>query len=120
MKTALRLFTGLAVVACANFTSPEPGVGIAVPAFASVDEDHNGSVNREEFQKLTSTLFDQLDTNHDGVLSPDEYNQLRPRPPRARPNEEGGYGGGRRRPRGGGGYPGGGFPGGGGGGLPPF
>lgn len=66
-----------------------------------VDWNHDGVVDFNEFAATARSLFDQLDTNGDGVLSPQELN---PRgTPQSKPNGEGGQtpGGHRRGGRGG-------------------
>ncbi len=65
-----------------------------------VDWNHDGVVDFNEFAATARSLFDQLDTNGDGVLSPQELN---PRgTPQSKPKgQEGGQGQGGRRRRGG-------------------
>ena len=61
-----------------------------------VDWNHDGVVDFNEFAATARSLFDQLDTNGDGVLSPQELN---PRgAPQSKPNaQEGGQSQGRHR-----------------------
>ena len=86
VKNAALLWVSIAVVGCASSASrepgPRPGLGVAVPTFSSVDGSHDGSIDRAEFEKLADTLFDRIDTDHNGVLSEQEYNQLLRGPPR--------------------------------------
>jgi len=42
--------------------------------FDQIDTNHDGVITRDEYNRLS--LFDQLDTNRDGVLTPDEYARL--------------------------------------------
>merc|ERR1712176_30553 len=42
--------------------------------FDQIDTNHDGVITREEYARLN--VFDQLDTNHDGVLSREEYARL--------------------------------------------
>merc|ERR1712151_527755 len=48
--------------------------------FDQIDTNHDGGITREEYARLN--LFDQIDTNHDGVITREEYarlhTQLRP------------------------------------------
>ncbi len=54
-----------------------------------IDWNHDGYVDFDEFATASRTLFEQLDTDHNGILTPQE---MRPRAP----NQNGG-GGFRRR-----------------------
>lgn len=40
--------------------------------FTMVDTDHDGMITRDEFMSHARTKFDQMDTNHDGTISKDE------------------------------------------------
>jgi len=46
--------------------------------FDQIDTNHDGVITREEYARLN--LFDQLDTNHDGVLTREEYARLHMQP----------------------------------------
>merc|ERR1712087_29876 len=48
--------------------------------FDQIDTNHDGVITREEYARLN--LFDQIDTNHDGVITREEYARLhmQPRP----------------------------------------
>merc|ERR1711879_813688 len=46
--------------------------------FDQIDTNHDGVITREEYARLN--LFDQIDTNHDGVLSREEYARLNLQP----------------------------------------
>merc|ERR1712151_345070 len=48
--------------------------------FAQIDTNHDGVITEEEYARWN--LFDQIDTNHDGVITRDEYAKLpmKPRP----------------------------------------
>jgi len=75
----------VAAVGVAGFTggafaqsSASPGAG--APAFDVADANHDGFVDFTEalaaYPGLTQNNFDQVDTNKDGKLTADEYNQL--------------------------------------------
>ena len=79
-----------------------------------VDWNHDGVVDYDEFAATARSLFDQLDTNGDGVLTPAELK------PKGSGPGQGEKGGSEQRGHGGpGGGPGGGGPGGGRGGGSP-
>jgi hypothetical protein len=42
--------------------------------FDQIDTNHDGVISQEEYNRLS--LFDQLDTNRDGILTREEYNRL--------------------------------------------
>merc|ERR1712187_81648 len=46
--------------------------------FDLIDTNHDGVITREEYARLS--LFDQIDTNHDGVLTREEYARLNMQP----------------------------------------
>merc|ERR1711988_1440610 len=46
--------------------------------FDQIDTNHDGVITREEYARLN--LFDQIDTNHDGVLTREEYARLNLQP----------------------------------------
>ena len=85
-RRSLALFASLALgsgLAAAQFTvGPAPATGAKLPAaqpaglFGKLDTDGNGSISRKEAAASGGTLarnFDALDTNHDGLLSPAEF-----------------------------------------------
>merc|ERR1712187_629219 len=43
-----------------------------------IDANHDGVITREEYARLN--LFDQIDTNHDGVITREEYARLHMQP----------------------------------------
>jgi hypothetical protein len=51
---------------------PPPGGPHGPPRFEDIDGDHDGVISLAEFQQLLERHFAMLDTNHDGVLSRDE------------------------------------------------
>lgn len=66
-----------------------------------VDWNHDGFVDFQEFAAAPRSLFDQMDANGDGQLTPDELN------PQHGQRPDGGHGWGGRRGHGGGEGPGG-------------
>jgi hypothetical protein len=103
----LGISTLLLGVACTHHPDPGEGSGARLPriAFSELDENEDGSVDAEEFERVTAALFERLDGDRDRRLSEEEYEKLLERPRR-----HGRRGGSR------GGWPeGGGWPGGGGG-----
>jgi hypothetical protein len=73
-----------------------------------VDWNQDGCIDYTEFSAAPYSLFDQLDADHDGKLTPKELQHAGGRPPtQAQPQTEKPSGGGHRRRRGG---PGGGAP----------
>lgn len=38
-----------------------------------MDEDRSGGISKEEFLKFHEQLFDEIDTNHDGQISTEEW-----------------------------------------------
>merc|ERR1712151_505455 len=61
------------------------GPSMGAPAYAQnlfdqIDTNHDGVITRDEYARLS--LFDQIDTNHDGVITSEEYArlQMQPRP----------------------------------------
>lgn len=74
-----------------------------------VDWNQDGCIDFNEFSGNTLSLFDTLDTNQDGQLSPQELNAAAPRTPGQGGQPGSGSGGhhGRGRHGGGGGMPGG-------------
>merc|ERR1712178_401513 len=46
--------------------------------FNQIDTNHDGVITREEYARLS--LFDQIDTNHEGVLTREEYARLNMQP----------------------------------------
>ncbi|HZZ93270.1 MAG TPA: EF-hand domain-containing protein [Usitatibacter sp.] len=46
--------------------------------FDQIDTDRNGQISPEELkaahQKMRAAMFDRMDANHDGVISRDEFN----------------------------------------------
>lgn len=84
---SLMLFASLAAgsgLAAAQF-SVGPGAAPATSAsakpsdtFSKLDADGNGSISREEAGAAGSSVprnFDALDTNKDGMLSPEEFDR---------------------------------------------
>ena len=65
-----------------------------------VDWNHDGTVDFEEFAATERSLFDQMDANGDGILTPDELNPRLRNAPGKEP-EGGGRRGGHGRGRGG-------------------
>jgi Ca2+-binding EF-hand superfamily protein len=45
-------------------------------ALSTLDSNHDGRVSREEFVNAPTRLFDQADTNHDGVVDSAELQAL--------------------------------------------
>jgi len=73
-----------------------------------VDWNQDGCIDFNEFSGNTLSLFDTLDTNQDGQLSPQELNAAAPRAPGGQPGSgSGGHHGRGRHGGGGGGMPGG-------------
>lgn len=73
-----------------------------------VDWNQDNCIDFNEFSGNTLSLFDTLDGNGDGQLSPQELNAAAPRAPgQGAPQGTGGHGRGRGRHGGGGGMPGG-------------
>lgn len=52
-------------------------VGSAAWAQGRLDADGNGSISRQEWLNAAGARFDRLDTNKDGVLTPDELSRGR-------------------------------------------
>ena len=52
-------------------------VGSAAWAQGRLDADGNGSISRQEWLNAAGARFDRLDTNKDGVLTPDELSRAR-------------------------------------------
>jgi Ca2+-binding EF-hand superfamily protein len=50
----------------------EPG-GLVMLILQRADPGHTGTVSRDGFVGAALSLFDQADTNHDGILTPDEH-----------------------------------------------
>jgi hypothetical protein len=71
-----------------------------------VDWNHDGVVDFDEFAATARSLFDQLDVNNDGVLTPDELRPQQKGQGQGQGSHEG-RGGHRGGPGGGGGGPGG-------------
>ena len=46
-------------------------------ALAQVDTNHDGMISEQEWMNAAKVRFDKLDTNHDGVLEPQELQQAR-------------------------------------------
>jgi Ca2+-binding EF-hand superfamily protein len=42
-------------------------------AFARLDANNDGVIQKAEFDEETQRLFERRDRNHDGVLTPDEF-----------------------------------------------
>ena len=53
---------------------PPPGGGM----FDRLDTNHDGVITKEEFQADVAARFARLDTNHDGKVSPEERAAARP------------------------------------------
>jgi hypothetical protein len=68
----------LAAAGLAAFSGAAVAQG--TPTFATADANHDGFVDFGEaqaaFPGLTQNNFDQVDTNKDGKLTQDEFNQL--------------------------------------------
>ncbi len=47
--------------------------------FARLDSNHDGILQKSEFDEETRRLFDRRDRNHDGVLTADEFRTQRTR-----------------------------------------
>lgn len=86
MKT-LRIFAtatlSIAVSACAS-TAPQPAAGSAAggptpeQAVAFLDKSRDGKVGREEYLTFQGTRFPGFDTNKDGTLSREEFQNAQP------------------------------------------
>jgi Ca2+-binding EF-hand superfamily protein len=50
----------------------------AHPTFAQLDKNHDGVITRDEW-KRTAKSFDKHDLNHDGKLTPNEYRERKSR-----------------------------------------
>ncbi len=47
--------------------------GLVMLVLHRADPEHVGTITRDAFVKAALSLFDQADTNHDGVLTPEEH-----------------------------------------------
>src|SRR5262245_36463061 len=56
---------------------------VKVHRFERLDRDRNGAISRQEWRRRPE-VFDRLDTNKDGQLTPSELSQRRGRPLRRR------------------------------------
>jgi Ca2+-binding EF-hand superfamily protein len=65
------------------------GLVVAVlPAFANEDDDQfklmdtngDGKISREEHAAGAQTMFNKMDANHDGIVTPDEMTAAHPQP----------------------------------------
>ena len=85
-RRSLALFASLALgsgLASAQFTVGPAPTGAKAPAaqqagaFAKLDTDGNGSISRKEAAAggVIARQFDALDSNHDGLLSPAEFDR---------------------------------------------
>lgn len=70
----------LAAAGMAAFSGAAVAQSGGAPTFAAADTNHDGFVDFQEAQVaypgLDQKNFDQVDTNKDGKLTQDEYNQL--------------------------------------------
>lgn len=66
---------GAALAQTAPHPAPEPSGPRAGDLFAQADRDGDGRISREEAQAVPGlpALFEQLDTDRDGTLGPDEF-----------------------------------------------
>ena len=67
-----------ASLACAQAPTEKPGpVDATKVDFSTVDKDANGRLSKEESLPIAELegAFDQLDTDHDGAVSPAEFSR---------------------------------------------
>lgn len=70
------LLSALSIMTAA--VNAEPGQAVKDPSFNQIDADQNGMISKSEaeFSKTLPAVFDQADTNQDGMLDSDEFAKI--------------------------------------------
>lgn len=79
-KTMISLFGFAALGLCVSAHGfGRRGTADPIEVFEQADTNHDGLITRDEYLAARSARFDQIDRNHDGFLSGDDFGRARER-----------------------------------------